>query len=301
MTNIRKPKKYENIWTKTIAVLLLIALCIGSLGVRFKVFKMYDAGVFDSKDNYFKTSNALYHAQGYAIDIEKSYVNNPDSLASYLNQNFAFTIYQTDSDGVYQPVSSSEVKSDKFHTYKFYFNYETSEEDSGYTVRHNADDIVTVLIPEDKIPDNRIMIEMKVYDPPVLYDDIFKESYSEFTSLRKDFYKVLAAGIILLILIIFDLVFIISSAGYDINYDGIIMTVIDKMPDDLFSGVIILLAVFTLFAFEPFNFEENIGSAIVLIIMLIILGLYALTWLVSTVKRIKNRSLLKNTLTYFVG
>ena len=111
MTNIRKPKKYENIWTKTIAVLLLIALCIGSLGVRFKVFKMYDAGVFDSKDNYFKTSNALYHAQGYAIDIEKSYVNNPDSLASYLNQNFAFTIYQTDSDGVYQPVSSSEVKS----------------------------------------------------------------------------------------------------------------------------------------------------------------------------------------------
>ena len=165
---------------------------------------------------------------------------------------------------------------------------------------HDIDGI-TKFLPADELPDYKTKIEMRVYDPPTYYTDIFSEEYTSFMNLQKNIYKYLAAGIIGVILIIFDLVFIISSAGYDYSYDGIIMNVVDKMPYDLFTGVIVLLAVFTAFAYEPFNFDENLGSFALLLSMLILLGLYGLTWLVSTVKRIKNRSLLKNTLTYMIG
>ena len=299
MTSIRKPKRYENVWTKTIAILVLIALCIGMLWIGYNGIRMYDVGIFENSE-YLETSHAFWHAEGYASDIESSYFRDKQSVESYGNQNFSFTIYQTDTEGTYKPVYSSEQLTDKFHTYEIYIKYKQAEYNEAYTVIHDIDGI-TKFLPADELPDYKTKIEMRVYDPPTYYTDIFSEEYTSFMNLQKNIYKYLAAGIIGVILIIFDLVFIISSAGYDYSYDGIIMNVVDKMPYDLFTGVIVLLAVFTAFAYEPFNFDENLGSFAVLLSMLILLGLYGLTWLVSTVKRIKNRSLLKNTLTYMIG
>ncbi|MBQ3384238.1 MAG: HAMP domain-containing histidine kinase [Erysipelotrichaceae bacterium] len=299
MTSIRKPKRYENVWTKTIAILVLIALCIGMLWIGYNGIRMYDVGIFENSE-YLETSHAFWHAEGYASDIESSYFRDKQSVESYGNQNFSFTIYQTDTEGTYKPVYSSEQLTDKFHTYEIYIKYKQAEYNEAYTVIHDIDGI-TKFLPADELPDYKTKIEMRVYDPPTYYTDIFSEEYTSFMNLQKNIYKYLAAGIIGVILIIFDLVFIISSAGYDYSYDGIIMNVVDKMPYDLFTGVIVLLAVFTAFAYEPFNFDENLGSFALLLSMLILLGLYGLTWLVSTVKRIKNRSLLKNTLTYMIG
>ncbi|MBE6115756.1 MAG: HAMP domain-containing histidine kinase [Erysipelotrichaceae bacterium] len=300
MTSIRKPKRYENIWTKTIAILILIALCIGMLWIGYHGIRMYDVGIFD-KSEYLDTSRAFWHAEGYASDIESSYFRDKQSVESYGNHNFGFTIYQTDSEGIYKPVYSSEQLSDKYHTYEIYINYRQADyNNDAYTVFHDMDGI-TKYLPADRLPDYKTKIEIRVYDPPTYFTDIFSEEYTEFTNLHKNIYKFLTAGVIGLILIIFDLVFIISSAGYDYSYDGIIMNFVDKMPYDLFTGVIVLLAVFTVLAFEPLSFEENLGSFALLLSLLILLGLYGLTWLVSTVKRIKNRTLLKNTLTYMVG
>ena len=300
MTSIRKPKRYENVWTKTIAVLMLIALCIGMLWIGYNGIRMYDVGLFDNSE-YLETSRAYWHAEGYAIDIESLYFSDKQSVESYGNHNFSFTIYQTDSQGNYKPVYSSEQLKADFHPYEIYISYRQADENNNaYTIYHDVNGI-TKFLPSDQLPDYKTKIEIRVYDPPVYETDIFSEEYTAFTNLQKNIYKFLAAGIIGLILIIFDLVFIISSAGYDYSYDGIIMNVVDKMPYDLFTGVIVLLAVFTVLAYEPFNYDENLGSFALLLSMLILLGLYGLTWLVSTVKRIKNRSLLKNTLTYMIG
>ena len=106
MTNIRTPKRYENVWTKTIAVLLLIALCIGMLWIGYQDIRMADAGIFNASE-YLDSSQAYWNAESYAIDIEGSYLSNRQSVSTYENHNFAFTVFQTDAEGNYQPVYTS--------------------------------------------------------------------------------------------------------------------------------------------------------------------------------------------------
>lgn len=300
MTNIRKPKKYENVWTKTFAILLLVALCTAMLWFGYQVSRMINVGIFNASE-YLETSQAYWNAESYAIDIEGSYLNNTQSVSSYENHNFSFTVYQTDAEGNYQPVYTSKQESENYHSYEFVISYKAvNNEFSEYTIIYDATGITRYLRPE-QVPGYQTKVEMRVYDPPVLHEDMFSAQYREFNKYHANIRTFRLAGLALAILIIFDLVFIISSAGYDYSYDGIIMNFMDKMPYDLFTGVIILLAVFTVFAFEPVNFRDDVESMILLLILRIMLGLYGLTWLISSVKRIKNRSLLKNTITYMVG
>lgn len=296
MSLTRKPKKYENVFTKAIAVILLIAMCLGLLYCGYLGIKMYDAGVFDDSGSYYKSDQGIRDASRLAYDIQDYYISDPNTLNGInYKANYSYAVYEAEGND-YVKVLESPSEADDLVTYVFFYYY--INEDANMPTEH-LDSFHTAMPKQRNSKD--LKIEIRFYDPPI-YDDEIKTSYNDYVSYKNQVVTVIAVAVGLIIGIIMDLLFILSSAGYDNSYDGLILNVFDRMPYDMFTAVCAGLCGLVIYAggdLDNLPYMDPLSIAVIVGILLV-LGIVVLFWMVSTAKRIKKGGLLKNTISYAV-
>lgn len=96
-------------------------------------------------------------------------------------------------------------------------------------------------------------------------------------------------------------VFLLSAAGHKKGKEGITPGMIEKIPFDLFTGVIALIMIF-IFCFADehgFSLSNPLSCALVLAELLAVTALFV-TWSVSFAVRCKEKSVIRNTVVYRV-
>lgn len=286
---IRAAKKYENLWTKVLAIIAMCGLGVGLVFSSYFTIRCYQAGLYSDIPDYLESQNANDLSYSAVSNIIYGYDRNEDISSYGFNCNYSFNIYENDGSS-FREVYKSKNVAKEYITKVFYVH--GSELDfelvSGAHIEMRSED-------EN---DFKYRVEIHLYDPPVLYYDAFYQGYQFFNNFYGMRYLFIFLVILFMVLMLLDLVFLLASAGYDSNYEGLNVTVMDRIPYDLYSFV--LLGAVMLLGKEIFSvWNHPVGSWPYQLVLLIIAGLLLLMWLVSTAVRIKNGSLYRNTLLFY--
>ena len=304
MNNVRKAKRYENIWTKTLALILRFVLGAGFIVCGFHLVKMYNLGVYRSDDYFYSSQEYMYQCRSENYSIAFTYVNAPENLSQINNeQNFEFRILTKDPSGNFVEYYRSEERNIPDHDYKYvtFINtvYKDPDNQGVETIDWYFAEYSSSSVSGN--PQADLVIEIKTYDPADVYDDLLHEKYAEAQQYNRLKYTVPAITAALIFLGIMIAVFLFSSAGHDYGQEGIVLNIFDRMPFDLFSvfmGLIAVGLIMTLQEVEPRNEDLMEWAGIIIVISLVCMDL--LFWLLSAVKRGKAGTLFRNNVTYHV-
>ena len=304
MNNVRKAKRYENIWTKTLALILRFVLGAGFIVCGSHLVKMYNLGVYRSDDYFYSSQEYMYQCRSENYSIAFTYVNAPENLSQINNeQNFEFRILTKDPSGNFVEYYRSEERNIPDHDYKYvtFINtvYKDPDNQGVETIDWYFAEYSSSSVSGN--PQADLVIEIKTYDPADVYDDLLHEKYAEAQQYNRLKYTVPAITAALIFLGIMVAVFLFSSAGHDYGQEGIVLNIFDRMPFDLFSvfmGLIAVGLIMTLQEVEPRNEDLMEWAGIIIVISLVCMDL--LFWLLSAVKRGKAGTLFRNNVTYHV-
>ncbi|MEG2213687.1 MAG: HAMP domain-containing sensor histidine kinase, partial [Clostridiales bacterium] len=134
---------------------------------------------------------------------------------------------------------------------------------------------------------------------PLLPGDNYYQSAQLHKSLFEMRYTIILLGITALLLCLALFIFLLSSAGHKRNHPGISLNWLDKVPYDLYLSVVIPLLCITIFYGDTISFSDFTAMFIDLPFF-VWLMLLILTTLLTTATRLKNGSLLHNTLIWHI-
>ena len=302
MTSVRRAKKYENIWTKTIALILRFVLGTGFIIAGFHMYMMYELGVYQNEKFYYSSREFHYECINLNYQIASVYLNSPEKLHNFNeNCNYEFRILTKQNDGTFKEYLSSE-RNISNHSYEHVTFIDYLDGYSGVVdIQSHYQTPFEQTSPDIENTDGNFIVELKVYNPADVYEDDFSEKYQKYKSYYEWKYKLPVIMAMLVLLGILDAVFLFSSAGHDYDQEGIVLNIFDRMPYDLFTFFMAMIAIgmfFTREAWVPDSEDILEWAGLIGVIALVCMDV--LGWLLSTVKRIKAGTLLKNTVTYHV-
>ena len=302
MNNVRKARRYENIWTKTLALILRFVLGVSFIICGFHLVKMYNLGVFRNEDYFFSSREYEYECRSENFQIGNTYIMAPENLSRVnADRNYEFTILVKDDSGAFKEYYRSPQRNITDHQYSYITFYNFIHSHDGYTECVSWHDGQFGEVPAMLSQQINCVIELKVYNPVDVYDDIMAEKYAQAQRYKHLKYTVPLITAAVIFAGIMVAVFLFSSAGHDYGQEGIILNIFDRMPFDLFTAFMAMIGVglfMTLREVEPVNEDLLEWAGIISVISLICMDI--VFWLLSAAKRGKAGTLFRNTVTYHV-
>ncbi len=305
MNNVRKARRYENIWTKTLALILRFVLGVSFIICGFHLVKMYNLGVYRSDDYFYSSQEYMFQCRSENYSIAFTYLNAPENL-SQLNseQNFEFRILVKDQTGNFTEYYKSDARNINDKEFMHEYMYTTFintiyEQQQVETIDWYFGEYSSSSVTGN--PQADIVIEIKTYNPADVYDDVLHEKYVEAQKYNRLKYTIPAITAAVIFRGIMVAVFLFSSAGHEYGQEGITLNIFDRMPFDLFSvfmGLIGVGLIMTLQEADPRNEDLMEWAGIIIVISLACMDV--LLWLLSAAKRGKAGTLFRNTVTYHV-
>ena len=301
MNNVRKAKRYENIWTKTLALILAFALGVGFIICGFHLVRMYEAGVFQTENNFYSSREYSRFCHNENYGIARTFLDSPVNLPMANNEkNYEFRILTKQEYGSFREYFRSESRNISDHEYVYFTFYDTVD---------TAEPFVESLAWKQEAYDGspvyisnvNCIIELKIYVPCDVYEDSLWKMYSDYRQYRHYKYLIPEITLALIIAGILVAVFLFSSAGHDYGQDGITLNLLDRMPFDLFTAFMVMIDIglgMILQDISPSIYDMAEISVFVVVIAL--MCMVVLFWLLSAVKRIKAATLIRNNVTYHV-
>ena len=292
MKNVRKARKGENIYVKSFICVLLMLLAFGFAMGSHVLYKMLSVGLVGQKTDSFYESDYVYHkAKGDAYNIVTLYLENGKEQDMNTGMNYSYDLYGREN-GTDKLIYSSKKLAESASTQTFYYYIEYG---NGYT---NTIDI-SYPVSNNYESQYEYKVIINVYEMPGLYEDGYATAYNDYVSLQKyqnSIIPLLIGGVVAAVIC---LIYLTIAAGHDTSHEGLTINFIDKIPYDLFT-IVCFAGIFAVFTETRYLEPEYNVEAVMIYLILTGFSMVILLWYLSTVKRIKNRDLFKNTIVYMV-
>lgn len=135
---------------------------------------------------------------------------------------------------------------------------------------------------------------------PLKQGDIFYEQYTEYMSLKKNYPYFITGGIIALLLSIAAFVYLVWAAGRKEQEGEIVLSFVDRIYTDIHTIMVLIAAVLSLYLVSNVP-GSGIWAGVLWVLSLLSIDLFiGLSYVLSMVRQIKNKQLIKNSLTYVI-
>jgi len=302
--------KYS-MWTKTVAVIMIWICFVG----------IFLSGIYLMKNDEIITSNNYYETNNYIREFSRMIHNSVEYhlklkneenikasdldseeaiLADQLNRyetiverigdavNFRYYIHNPTTGEIFTNLKSDETIAllKKQSTF-----VQIGKTISEYRTLYYADDIIKML------SDSNHMVYAAVIEP-LKEGDVFYQGYRAYWEIKDNIFYIFIVLIISLILLIISSIYLVIVAGRREKDGDIVLTFVDKIHTDV-QTLFVLIAAFISLVLLSRIIDHTYISTFILIAAAIILSVDAfigITYILSIVRQIKTKQVLKNTL-----
>jgi len=298
-------------WTKTVAVIMIWICFVG----------IFLSGIYLMKNDEIITSNNYYETNNYIREFSRMIHNSVEYhlklkneenikasdldseeaiLADQLNRyetiverigdavNFRYYIHNPTTGEIFTNLKSDETIAllKKQSTF-----VQIGKTISEYRTLYYADDIIKML------SDSNHMVYAAVIEP-LKEGDVFYQGYRAYWEIKDNIFYIFIVLIISLILLIISSIYLVIVAGRREKDGDIVLTFVDKIHTDV-QTLFVLIAAFISLVLLSRIIDHTYISTFILIAAAIILSVDAfigITYILSIVRQIKTKQVLKNTL-----
>jgi len=256
---------------KFIALLLLLAIGMGLLLFALGFFFLGNLGALPSDYDNGRHNLLRDYCRSYAGVVLRAHENGSDSIPKH--EHILYRVYDRDGKLVDSGNYDSGIEYTWHDSYISYYHSGTGKMEAKTTVE--------------------CFLPAGIYEGELgtllwCYNTCFSYRYYLFTGL-----------IVFALLFVALWVFLLSAAGHRKGSEEIRLSLIDRIPYDVFTAACFFIGMGGLWLLINFPYEELYFFVLGGVIALMLLSL-VLLWSMSTAVRIKSRSLIKNTLCFML-
>lgn len=233
----------------------------------------------------------------YISDDKDNYIASNADKGSFSELDYFYRTFTEYIDGT--EIYVKKTFSTSIDAYSFINEYKNREgfEVTNYYVEAEIDGVYTATVYGCDVENTKMRVSLGV-DSDLPVKDIFylaDSAIERAVSLR---YSLIWSAVIFAFLSIVIFVFVMCTAGHKTGKDGIYIGYLDRIPFDIVTGVLLLLAIIP--AAIIYSIYDSGISIFIFCVSLIFWFLILLEFFWTLAIRVKNRNVFKNTIIYML-